>query len=52
MGLPAPAGYTVLLGCALRPPAVAALTDGRFSGAFTPEATVAAPHAITPELSV
>jgi len=32
----------LVLGCALRRSAVAPLTDGRFSGAFTPEATVAA----------
>jgi hypothetical protein len=42
----------VLLGCALRPSAVAALTDARRSGAFTTEATVAARHANTPDLSV
>ena len=41
-----------LLGYALRRPAVAALTDGRCSGAFAPEATVAARRANTPELSV
>src|ERR1022692_5252420 len=34
----------VLLGSALRPSAVAALTDGRCSGGFTPKATVAARH--------
>jgi hypothetical protein len=39
-------------GCALRPSVVAALTDGRCSGAFTAEATVAARHVNTPELSV
>jgi site-specific recombinase XerC len=37
----------VLLGCALRRCQVAALTDGRCSGAFTLEATVAARHANT-----
>jgi len=42
----------VVLGCALRRCAVAARTDGRCSGAFTPEATVAAQHANTPELWV
>src|ERR1019366_5427968 len=42
----------VLLGCALRRCEVAALTDGRCSGGFTLEATVAARHANTPELSV
>jgi len=42
----------VLLGCAQRRCEVAALTDGRSSGAFTPEATGAARHANTPELSV
>jgi len=35
----------VLLGRALRRPAVAAPTDGRCSGGFKPEATVAARHA-------
>jgi hypothetical protein len=35
----------VLLGCALRKCAVAARTDGRCSGGFTTEATVAARHA-------
>ena len=38
--------------CALRRPDVATLTDGRCSGGFTLEATVAARHANTPELSV
>jgi integrase len=42
----------VLLGCALRRCEVAALTDGRCLGGFTLEATVAARHANTPELSV
>jgi dihydroxyacid dehydratase/phosphogluconate dehydratase len=42
----------VLLGCALRRSAVAALTDGRCSGGFTLEATVGARHANTPELSL
>jgi hypothetical protein len=42
----------VLLGCALRRSAVAALTNGLSSGGFTPEATVGARHANTPELSV
>jgi len=37
---------------ALRPCAVAARTDGRYSGGFTPEATGAARHANAPELSV
>jgi hypothetical protein len=41
----------VLLGRALRRCEEAALTDGRCSGGFTPEATVAARHANTPELS-
>ena len=41
----------MLLGCALRRSEVAALTDGRCSGGFTPEATgVAARHANTAEL--
>jgi hypothetical protein len=35
----------VLLGCALRRSDVAALTDGRCSGGFKPEATVAARRA-------
>ena len=39
-------------GCALRPSAVAALTDGRSSGGFTPQATGAARHANAPEASV
>jgi len=38
-GLRARAIIAVLLACALRPSAVAALTDGRYSGGFTPEAT-------------
>ena len=42
----------VLLGCALRRSAVAALADGRRSGGFTLEATVAARQADPPELSV
>jgi len=42
----------VLLGRALRRSAVAALTDGRQSGGFTMEATVAARHANAPEVSV
>jgi len=42
----------VLLGCTLRRCAVAALTDGRCSGGFTLEATVAVRHANTAELSV
>jgi len=42
----------VLLGRALRRPAVAALADGRCSGGFTPEATAAARRANAPELSV
>jgi site-specific recombinase XerD len=42
----------MLLGCALRRSAVAALTNGRCSGGFTLEATVGARHANTPELSV
>jgi hypothetical protein len=42
----------VLLGFALRRSAVAALTEGRCSGAFAPEATVAARRANTPELSL
>ena len=42
----------VLLGCALRRCEVAALTDRRCLGGFTLEATVAARHANTPELSV
>jgi len=42
----------VLLGCALRLSQVAALADGRASDGFKPEATVAAGHASTPELSV
>jgi len=37
---------------AQRRSAVAALTDGPGSGGFTPEATVAARHADSPELSV
>jgi site-specific recombinase XerC len=41
----------VLLGCALRRCEVAALTDGRSSRGFTLEATVAARHANTPDLS-
>ena len=42
----------VLLGCALRRCEVAALTDGRCSGVFMPEATVGARrHANAPELS-
>jgi hypothetical protein len=40
----------VLLGCALRPSEVAALTDGRCSGGFTPEAAVAR-HADARELT-
>jgi hypothetical protein len=64
-GVPEPAAYhhrqgaarprhhrAVLLGCALRRSQVAALTDGRCSGGFTEKATVAAPHANAPELSV
>jgi hypothetical protein len=39
----------VLLGCALSRPAVAALTDGRWAGGFTLEATVAARQADAPE---
>jgi hypothetical protein len=42
----------VLLGGALRQSAVAALADGRCSGGFTLEATVAARLANTPEVSV
>jgi hypothetical protein len=42
----------VLLDRALRRCSVAALTDGRSPGAFTPGATVAARHANTPERSV
>jgi hypothetical protein len=42
----------VLLGRALRRSAVAAPSDRRCSGGFTPEATVAARHANAPELSV
>jgi hypothetical protein len=42
----------VLLGCALRKCAVAAGTDGRCSGGFTTEATVAARHANRSHLSV
>jgi hypothetical protein len=42
----------VLLGCALRRSAAAALTDGRSSGGFTPEATVAARDVNAPELSM
>jgi hypothetical protein len=38
-------------GRAFRRREVAALTDGRCSGGFTPEATVAARHANAPELS-
>ena len=38
--------------CALRQHEAAALADGRRSGRFTPEPTVAARHANTPELSV
>jgi hypothetical protein len=41
----------MLLGCALRRPEVAALTDGRWSGGCTLEATVAARHADAPELT-
>ena len=37
---------------ALRRSEVAALSDGRCSGGFTPEATVAARRANAPELSV
>ena len=40
------------LGGAQRRPAVAALTDGRSSGGFTPQATGAARHANAPEASV
>src|ERR1019366_6357654 len=39
----------VLLGCALRRSDVAPLTDGRAPGGFTPEATIAARRANTPE---
>src|ERR1017187_8879986 len=46
-----PRHHRLLLGCALRRSEVAALTDGRSSGGFTPEATVAAPHADTAEAS-
>jgi hypothetical protein len=42
----------VLLGCALRQSAAAALTDGRCSDGFTPEATGAARHANASKLSV
>jgi hypothetical protein len=42
----------VLLGRARRRSAVAALADGRRSGGFTLEATVAARHANAPDLSV
>jgi len=42
----------VPLGCALRRCEGAARTDGRCSGGFTAEATVAARHAGAPELSV
>jgi hypothetical protein len=41
-----------LLSRALRRSEVAALSDGRCSGGFTPEATVAARRANAPELSV
>jgi len=41
----------VLLGCALRQSAGAALTDGRSSGGCMPEARVAAGRADTPELT-
>jgi len=50
-GLRNRAVIAVLLGWALRRRAVAALTDGRCSSGFTPEATVAARRAIAPELS-
>jgi hypothetical protein len=39
----------VLLGCALHRCKAAALTDGRSSGGFTPEARPAARHANTSE---
>jgi hypothetical protein len=38
------ASIAVLLGCALRQSALTEFTDGRCSGAFTLEATVAAPR--------
>jgi hypothetical protein len=41
----------VLLGCA-RCAGAKWLADGRYSGGFAPEATAAARHANTPELSV
>ena len=45
-------GCAVLPGGALRRSAVAALAEGRCSGAFTAEATVAARRANTPGLSL
>jgi hypothetical protein len=48
-GLRERAIIAVVLGCALRRSQVAALADERCSGGFTPEATVAAPRANTPD---
>ena len=47
-GLRERAIIAVLLGCALRRCAAAALTDGRGSGRFTPEATNARPSLVQP----
>jgi len=43
--------YRAARPCAARRSAVAARTDGRYSGGFTPGATVGARHVNAPELS-